>query len=297
LTWNIYGPTAREGDLAQLVGLNHKHYIIRLVAGTTFQSHRGVILHDEIIGKPWGSQIFCHNGSPFFVFQPSLGNLLQSTRRNTQILYPKDIGFILVSMGIGPGQHVLEAGTGSGSLTTAFAYIVGPTGRVTSYEVRPEIQKLAKANLERVGLSDRVEFKEGDIAAGFEETEVDALFLDVPNPYDYIDQVRGALKPGGFFGSILPTMNQVAYLISALRRNQFAFIDVCETLLRYYKPEPDRIRPVDRMVAHTGYLIFARPVILSPEESNRELLAEIEEGAVLEISEYVRDQGDHIVET
>ena len=274
MSWNLHGTIAQDGDLAELVGLRHKHFIISLKAGANFQTHRGVIQHDDMIGRPWGSQVFSHLGSPFFLMQPSLGDLLREIRRTTQILYPKEIGYILVNMGIGPGQHVVEAGTGSGALTTALAFMVGREGHVTSYEVRPEFQKLARSNLELVGLSDRVTFKLGDIAAGFEETGVDALFLDVANPYDYIGQVRQALKPGGFFGSILPTTNQVVLLLNALRQGRFAFLDVCEILLRYYKSEPDRFRPVDRMVAHTGYLVFGRPVVISEDERGAELLAE-----------------------
>ena len=90
---------------------------------------------------------------------------------------------------------------------------------------------------------------------------MDAPLLDVANPYDYIAQVRKALKTGGFFGSIVPTYNQITRLLIALRQNDFSFVDVCEILLRYYKPVPDRLRPTDRMVAHTGYLIFGRPVL------------------------------------
>jgi tRNA (adenine57-N1/adenine58-N1)-methyltransferase catalytic subunit len=119
-----------------------------------------------------------------------------------------------------------------------------------------------------LGLEDRVTFVHRDIGEGFDETGVDALFLDVPNPFDYIPQVRKSLKLGGFFGSILPTTNQVVRLLSALRQNDFAFIEVNEILLRYYKPEPDRFRPTDRMVAHTCFLIFARPMLLAsiPEQ-------------------------------
>lgn len=274
MAWNLHGTHAQEGDLAELVGLRHKHFIIQLTAGAQFQTHRGVVWHDELIGKPWGSQFFSHLGSPFFLLQPALGDLLRGTKRTTQILFPKEIGFILVNMGIGPGQHVLEAGTGSGALTTALAYAVGKEGLVTSYEVRPEMQNLAKKNLERIGLADHVNFRIGDIADGFEETGVDALFLDVQNPYEYIPQVRKALKPGGFFGSIQPTSNQVSRLLKALRLENFAFVEVCEILLRYYKPEPDRLRPTDRMVAHTGYLIFARPVLVQDDERVVELLRE-----------------------
>jgi tRNA (adenine57-N1/adenine58-N1)-methyltransferase len=192
----------------------------------------------------------------------------------TQILYPKDIGFLLVTMGIGPGQHVIEAGTGSGALTTALAFSVGREGKVFSYDMRPDFQKLAKENLIRVGLDERVTFKTADIANGFDENEIDALFLDVPNPFDYMSQVKKALKPGGFFGCILPTTNQVIILLTALRHELFAFIDVCEVMLRYYQAEADRFRPTDRMVAHTGYLIFARPVLSSIGEVDKDLLIE-----------------------
>lgn len=274
MPWNLHGTHAQEGDLVQLVGLNHKHFIIRLKVGGEFQTHRGVLKHDEMIGQPWGTQIFSHNGAPFFLIQPALGDLLRGIKRNTQILYPKDIGYILVTMGIGPGMHVLEAGTGSGALTAAFAYIVGPQGRVTTYEARPEMQEMARKNLAHLGLEDRVTFKLGNVADGFEEKDVDALFLDLPNPYDYAPQVRAALKPGGFFGCILPTVNQVSSLLIALRREHFAFIDVCELLLRFFKPEPMRMRPADRMVAHTGYLVFARPVIIDPAKADRKLLRE-----------------------
>ena len=274
MPWNLNGTHAQEGDLIQLVGLNHKHFIIRLKTGGVFQTHRGVLKHDDMIGQPYGTQIFSHNGAPFFLLQPALGDLLRTLKRNTQILYPKDIGYILTTMGIGPGMHVLESGTGSGALTCAFAYIVGPQGRVTTYEARQEMHELAQRNAQGLDLTDRINFKMGNVADGFEEKNVDALFYDLPNPYDYIAQARAALKPGGFFGCILPTANQVSQLLVALRRERFAFIDVCELILRFYKPEPNRFRPTDRMVAHTGFLIFARPVLIDEANANRALLRE-----------------------
>lgn len=274
MAWTLHGTHAQEGDLAQLVGLRHKHFLVRLKAGGVFQSHRGVIQHDNLIGKSWGSQVFSHNGSPFFLLQPALGDVIRELPRSTQILYPKDIGYILVNMGIGPGQHLMEAGTGSGSMTTAFAFSVGQEGHVTSYEVRQDMQTLAKRNLEQLGLADRVTFKLRDIQEGFDEKGVDAFFLDVQNCYDYIPQVRAALKPGGFFGAIVPTTNQVIRLLTELRLHKFAFIDVLETVLRFYKPEPQRFRPVDRMVAHTGYLVFGRPIIEDEAGFSLELLSE-----------------------
>jgi tRNA (adenine57-N1/adenine58-N1)-methyltransferase len=258
VAWELFGTHAKEGDLAELVGNGYKHFIIQLTTGAEFQSHRGIVKHDDIIGKQWGSILVTHKGSKFFLLQPALADLLRGIPRNTQILYPKDIGFILVTMGIGPGVHVLEAGTGSGALTCAFAYAVGATGKVTTYEARSDFQQLAIRNLERIGLRERVTSKLRNVQEGFDEENVDALFLDVPNPFDYMAQVRKALKPGGFFGCILPTVNQVTSQLISLRREGFAFIEVCELLLRYYKPEPSRLRPSDRMVAHTGFLIFAR---------------------------------------
>ncbi len=257
-------PTAQEGDLAQLLSTSHRFFLVRLQAGAELHTHKGVIRHDDLIGLPWGTQVYSHLGEPFYLLTPSLADLLRETRRNTQIMFPKDIGFVLVSMSIGPGQTVVEAGTGSGALTTAFAFAVGETGKVISYERRPEMQALARRNLKRLGLEHRVEFKLRDIAEGFDERGVPALFLDVPNPEDYIPQVRQTLRSGGFFGSLLPTTNQVSRLIAALQEHDFAFIDVCEILLRYYKPVPERLRPTDRMVAHTGYLVFARPTL--PQE-------------------------------
>ena len=180
--------------------------------------------------------------------------------RNTQILYPKDIGFIITTTGIGPGSRVIEAGTGSGAMTTALAHTVGARGQIYTYENREKMSKLAQKNLRRLGMDDRVDFKIRDIEEGFDEKDVDVLFLDVREPYLYMHHVRAALKPGGYFASLLPTFNQVEELLLALNRSEFAFIEVCEIMLRYYKPQSSRLRPTDRMIAHTGFLIFARRV-------------------------------------
>jgi tRNA (adenine57-N1/adenine58-N1)-methyltransferase len=274
MPWNTKSTHTQAGDLVQLVGLRHKSFIFPLSEGGDFQTHRGVLRHDDLIGLPWGSQVFSHLGAAFFLLQPSLADLLLDLKRNTQILYPKDIGFILLTMGIGPGQTVIEAGTGSGSMTIALAYAIGPEGKVISYEQREEMQNLARKNISRTGLAARVDFKLRDIQQGLDETDADAFFLDVPNPYDYVSQVRAALKPGGYLGSIVPTANQAEILLRALRRHKFAFLEMCEILLRYYKPEPDRLRPADRMVAHTGFLIFGRRIEPSEDPRAQELLAE-----------------------
>jgi tRNA (adenine57-N1/adenine58-N1)-methyltransferase len=142
----------------------------------------------------------------------------------------------------------------------ALAWAVGPEGHVYSYDRRRDMQELAGRNLSRVGLEARVTFHEQPIEDGFLESDVDALFLDLPDAHTVLPQVRQALRPGSPLGAILPTANQVAALLSALQASGFAFAEVCETLLRFYKTIPQRLRPLDRMVAHTGYLVFARPL-------------------------------------
>src|SRR5512136_1355522 len=121
-----------EGDVTQLVGLRHAFHLVAVHAGESLHTHRGILKHDDLIGKPWGSQVYSHTGSPFFILKPSIADIIRTTRRNTQIMYPKDIGFILITMGIGPGSRVIEAGTGSGGLTQALAFMVGESGQVIS---------------------------------------------------------------------------------------------------------------------------------------------------------------------
>lgn len=274
MSWNTKNTSPQDGDLVELVGLRHKHFIFPLMAGTSFQSHRGVIQHDDLIGLPWGSPIKSHQGSPFLLIQPALADLLRDLPRRTQILYPKDIGYILLTLGVGPGAKVTEAGTGSGALTTALAFAVGSEGKIYTYETNPDTQRQAENNLKRFGLEPQVVFHNRDIREGFEESGVDALFLDLPNPYEYMQQVRQALKPGGCFGCILPTANQVILLLGVLRKEHYAFVDVCEIMLRYYQAEATRFRPTDRMVAHTGFLIFARPVNIDETPESLDLLAD-----------------------
>ncbi|NLE82906.1 MAG: tRNA (adenine-N1)-methyltransferase [Chloroflexi bacterium] len=260
----IFDPGApnlvKEGDLVQLHGTTHKNHLLVMKVGEVFMTHRGVINHDDIIGQPWGVRLESHTGNPFFVLQPGITDIVQSIKRTTQIMYPKDIGYIVLKLGVGPGKRVLECGGGSGGLTTVLAYLVGDTGKVYSYERNPEVQALAHKNLRLLGMEHRVEFKHGDAADGFDERNIDALFLDLPNPYDYLDQVSDSLIGGGQFATLLPTMNQVEITLKVLGHKNFAFIDVCEILLRHYKSDWGRLRPVDRMVAHTGYLIFARSI-------------------------------------
>jgi tRNA (adenine57-N1/adenine58-N1)-methyltransferase len=252
---------ARPGDLALLIGRDRKSFIVRLEPGAQLHTHRGVVTHSDLIGIPWGSQLSTHLGYPFLFLRPSTDDLVRDLKRTTQIIYPKDAGYILMKMRIIPGCRVVEAGTGSGGLTLILAQAVGPTGHVYSYEARAEMQELARVNLTQLGLAGFVDFKLRDIADGFDERGADALFLDLPNPWDYLMQAHEALAGGGFLGCILPTVNQVSSFIGELEETDFGMIEVEELLLRPYKAVPARLRPMDRMVAHTGYLIFARALI------------------------------------
>ncbi len=250
-----------EGDLVALASTKSKYFLFRLKKDEKLQTHRGIIQHNELIGLPWGSQVYSHQGSAFYLLQPGIYELVSSTRRNTQVMYPKDIGFIILKMSIMPGTTVIEAGTGSGSLTQVLASVVGSTGRVYSYDAREEMINLTRKNLDRLGLVETVSFFCKNIEEGFEQKNIDAIFLDLPNPYDYLRQVKDALKPGGFFGTLLPTSNQITKLLLELRRNGFEFVDVCEIMLRFYQADENKFRPVDRMVAHTGYLVFSRSIL------------------------------------
>jgi len=252
--------TAQAGDLVQLQGSGFHSHLVRLEPGAVLQTHRGFIRHDDIIGQPWGCMLKSHTGQPFYLFQPGLADLIRETKRTTQILYPKDIGYILTVMGVGPGSQVLEIGTGSGGLTTAFAYMVGESGKVFTYERNPATQNLAVANISKVGLAARVEFKLGDAAEGFSERGMDAAFMDLPNSFDYIPLAKQSLKGGGYLGMLVPTVNQVSRCLQALKQAQFACVEVCEIFMRFFKTDWERLRPTDRMVAHTGYLIFGRSV-------------------------------------
>ncbi len=262
---------AQEGDLVQLQGTGHRSHLLVLEASAVLQTHRGVIRHDDIIGTAWGTRLESHQGNPFYLLQPSLSDLIKGLKRGTQIMYPKEISYILFHMGIGPGKRVIECGTGSGGLTTALAYMVGTTGKVYSYERKAQIQDLAIKNLTKFGLQNRVDFKIGNAEDGFDEENVDAIILDLPNPQDYLHHVRKSLRGGGSLGMILPTFNQVEIILRELKLANFAMIEVSEILQRFYKTDWARLRPVDRMIGHTGFLIFGRKVDrLAAEDSDDE---------------------------
>ncbi len=257
-------PIAQEGDRILLLSRRGRRFFVNLRRGDRFHTHKGVIEHDDMIGAPYGAPVVTHLDETYYLMRPSIHDELMSLKRVTQIIYPKEIGMILLKLDVCAGRRVIEAGTGSGALTMGLAHAVYPNGAVYSYESRPEMLRVARANLERVALGGVVEFVERDIAQGFVHQDADALFLDVREPWDYISQAMDALADGGHLGVLVPTTNQIVILLEELAHRPFVAIEVLEILLRHYKPVPGRLRPEDTMVGHTGYLLFARKVAPRP---------------------------------
>ncbi len=254
------GETVKLGDLLLLASPEGKEFLVA-ADERPFGTHMGNLNLRDIIGAPWGTTVTTHIGKELYVLKPSLNDLIRHIRRQTQIIFPKDVGFILVKLNIGPGGSVIECGTGSGGLTLALAWLVGPDGMVVSYERDEAFSQLARQNLQRVGLESRVTFKVRDARGGFDERGMDAVFLDLRSPWEYLEQAYQALAGGRTLGILVPTTNQVSRVLGSLEDAGFVYPEVCEILLRYYKPNAERLRPQDRMVAHTGYLIFARKAL------------------------------------
>lgn len=252
------------GQLIILVSPRGKRYMRLLDFEDDMHTSDGVVSMTRVAEIGFGGTVESHIGTPYRILKPTLYDLVKGVKRQTQIIYPKEVGYILLKLGVGPGAKVVEAGSGSGSLTMALAWSVGDEGKVYSFERREEFSKLARKNLARAGLDHRVEFTHRDIAEGFGvedldlEGGADCLFLDVRTPWEYLDQVEAAICKGAPVGFLLPTTNQISDLLAALEIAPFTDVEVLEIMLRRYKPVADRLRPADRMVAHTGFLVFAR---------------------------------------
>lgn len=247
----------KEGERILLVMEDGSEYLIRLKKGTKFGTHLGILNFDDLIGKKYGSSFLTTKGKKVYVIKPGIVENIMKMKRKTQIVYPKDMGYILLKLDIKEGDRVIDVGVGSGAMCGAIARLVGKIGKVYGYDRREDFLKLAENNLKEWGLLDRVILKNKDISEGFDEKNVDALFLDVPNPWDHIDKCWEALKGGGRIAIVCPTTNQVQEVLKILYKNPFINVEVWESLFRMYKPVHERFRPVDRMVAHTAYMIFA----------------------------------------
>jgi tRNA (adenine57-N1/adenine58-N1)-methyltransferase len=195
------------------------------------------------------------------LLRPTLSDLAMKVKRTTTIVYPKDTGMMLLGTVVHPGARVIECGSGSGALSVILANFVRPDGRVFSYERRPEFSANARENVKRYGLEEYCEFKVADPElGGFEEKDVDAVFLDLPEPWTVLRAAHDALKGGHSLVSIVPTFEQVRKATSVMEMEGFARIRVKEMMERGILVRASGIRPADRMVGHTIYLIFGHKV-------------------------------------
>lgn len=255
------------GDLVLLITNDNKSFLFMVQEGKILHTHKGKYQHDELVGKMLGSTVSSQVGQDALLMAPSIHDMMTHIRRGTQIVYPKDAAYIVHRLSLRAGSTVIEAGTGSGALTTALAWSVAPTGKIYTYEAREDNVELARKSLGRFGLLDLVETHHLAIDNGFLQSNADALVLDLREPWLYLDAVHEALCPGGHFACLMPTTNQVSKLLDGLERAPFASISVEELMLRTYKPVPDRLRPEDEMVGHTGYMVFARTVAADVDQT------------------------------
>ena len=248
----------RDGDDVLIFLDSRRNYLVHARKGERFHTHKGFILFDDVLNKSFGETVQSNLGHSFVILKPTIYDYLMKSLRSTQILYPKDIGLILVYAGVKPGDRIVEAGTGSGALTTALANAVQPTGRVYTYDVRPEFQKRAANNLERAGLVSLVELKIGDVSQGIEERNIDAVVLDLATPWAVIPKAHEALKGGGNIVTFSPTIEQVVKTVNALEAEGFVDIETTESFIRRMKVKEGETRPETLMVGHTGYITRAR---------------------------------------
>lgn len=239
-----------------------KKYFLNLkISGNVFSTQNGQIDLKSLVGKEYGSEVKSHLGYPYIILPFNLYDfIMYKLNRLTQIVYPKDAAYISLRLDVKPGDTVIESGIGSGAMTCVFAQLVGSEGKVISYEKREEFIKNAVSNLRKANLDRNVTVKSRDISEGFDENDADAVFLDVREPWIYIDNAHKALKPGRMLGILVPTVNQVIKTLKAIE-GKFIDVEVVEILLRKYKTVPERLRPEDRMAAHTAFLIFGRKIL------------------------------------
>lgn len=233
-----------------------RRYLVRAGSGA-FNTNEGVIDLEELVGACYGERWKTHLGIDFILVRPSILDLLEAFERKTQVIYPKDSGYIVLLAGIGPGSRVVEAGTGSGYMTAVLAHAVGPSGKVYTYEIRRDLQDIAVKNLRKIGLEERVVFKHGDVRRDVEERSVDAAVLDIPDPWNAAANVLRSLRPGGRIVCFLPTINQLERTFLALTNKGFIMVEARELIERKYKVKRGETRPETLTIGHTGYIVSA----------------------------------------
>ena len=256
---NRRGPF-REGEYIQLLDRRGRSYLVRLTDNNLFESHLGNYPAAGLIDQEEGVWITTNKGHWLMAVRPTLSDLTLRMPRLATVMYPKDLGAMLIYADIFPGARVLEAGAGSGALTMTLLRAVGDAGRVFTYDLRQDMIEQAESNLARYFDSwDNLEIKLGDVYEGIEEDDLDRVILDLPEPWHVVPHASESLAPGGLFFGFVPTVPQVDELVKTLRSQRaFSMIETMEIMMRQWNVSGRSVRPSHRMIGHTGFIITAR---------------------------------------
>src|SRR5690349_15364278 len=243
-----------DGDRVLLVGSKQRHKLITLKAGGEYHSHAGYVQHDDLIGQPEGVVVRSTRGAGYTAFRPTLSDFVLLMKRGAQVIYPKDLGPILMLADIFPGARVLESGIGSGALSMT---MLRAGAHVYGYELREDFAARARANVHAFlgeDVEERYEVEVRDSYEGIDETELDRIVLDLPEPWQVVKPATAALRAGGILVAYTPSVMQVATLRETLDANGFVLAETIEILRRTWHVDGQAVRPDHRMVAHTGFL-------------------------------------------
>jgi len=247
-----------EGDYVLFILNERKNFLVKVNRNERFHTHKGYIDLNDVIGKEYGSLVKTSKNIEFVLAKPTIADFIKKIQRKTQIIYQKDAAYILFIANVVSGKNVVEIGTGSGALTAALAYYVKPTGHVYTYDINLDFLELAKRNIEKIGLSEYVTFKNKNPIEGIDEKDMDATIIDIGNPWDVIKPAFNSLKNSGILVCFCPTINQVEKICSVLKENSFRDIHGIELIEREYQVEAGKIRPRTLMIGHTGYIVYGR---------------------------------------
>ncbi len=250
----------KKDETVVLIDEKYRKYLINTSWKVDKYKGIGVIDPTTFIGAECGKQIEIGN-KKFWILKPSLQDKLQALKRKAQIILPRDAAHIIMNCSIESGCMVLEAGIGSGSLTTTLATAVAPNGKVISYDKREDFIEHAMKNIKTANLEEFVETKLKDITTGIDEENLDAIILDMPNPWDAINHAYKALKPGGYLCTYSPLSSQVENTILEIKKQKFIEIKTMENIQREMVVSENGMRPSFDMLGHTGYLTFARKIL------------------------------------
>jgi len=249
------------GDRVQLTDQKGKIYSITITPGKEWHTHKGWIVHDDLIGLPEGSVVSTSAGLKFTAFIPLLTDYVLSMPRGATIVYPKDAALIVGFADIFPGARVLEAGVGSGALTLSLLRAVGPTGSVDSVERREEFAANATSNIENYfgGRPANWSLAIGSVQEQEFDHEFDRVILDMLAPWECVEMAAKVLRPGGVFMAYVATTTQLSATAEALKDDgHFTEPESFESMVRGWHHEGLAVRPQQRMIGHTGFLIFSR---------------------------------------